>query len=448
MRVAEELRISYLWIDALCIIQDSHEDWEMESSQMADIFAFAYIHIAALASADAQSGLFRTRCPTSINAMSLQVNVKGEMPETYCAVLDHSHEMESAPLARRGWIFQEQTLSTRTLFFGRRFLSWECLECHLSEAYPTGVPWEKAQNLSTRLKFRHFSPKSAFGRMLATVSDYHLSSENTHSLPTHQEPDYRKHMWDGIVERYSRCELSRAEDKLVALTGIVQRFGRVFKDECFAGMWRKELPSSLLWSVPGDGVRPHQYRAPSWSWASVDGPVRPPVRTSRVTAEVASIKPNRRPSVYGLGESANMIVKGQIYKATLTPNKEAEDTYDLTFGEGPREVTVLSTLSIDVPEDGSDITAFQGTRSFFCLDVAETEYEYQSKTARLNKLSMNRLFKMFFRLEMQFEIPQSAIEGLLLKPTGTAPGQYRRVGVFQVGNYAMRFARAKRNLRV
>lgn len=449
IQVANELGIVYLWIDALCIIQDSPTDWEAESSQMADIYTYAYVHIAALASADAQSGLFRSRSPASINALSLQVNIKGEVPETYRAVLDDSYEREYAPLARRAWIFQEQTLSTRTLFFGQRFLSWECLECHLSEPYPHGVPWGKAQDSGTRLKFTHFSPKRAFGKILATVSEHYSPTEGTDSLPEQAEPGDRKHMWNAIVEQYTRCELTRAEDKLVALAGIVQRFGRVFKDECWAGMWRKELPSSLLWSVLGDGIRPLQYRAPSWSWASVDGPIKPPVRTSRVMAEVVSIKPNRRPSLYGVGESANMVVKGHLYKVNLTPNKEAEDTYDLTFGEGTRKVTVLATLTIDAPLNGVDYTGFQGTRSIFCLDVAETEHEYQSRTARLNKLSTNHLFRLFFRLELQFEIPQTAIEGLLLEPTASgAPGQYRRIGVFQVGNYAMKFARAKKNLRV
>jgi hypothetical protein len=48
------------------------------------------------------------------------------------------------------------------------------------------------------------------------------------------------------------------------------------KDEYLAGLWRKHLPSQLLWKIPSDHqtgplVLAKTYRAPSWSWASVDG---------------------------------------------------------------------------------------------------------------------------------------------------------------------------------
>jgi Heterokaryon incompatibility protein (HET) len=38
IQVLRCLNIKYLWIDALCIIQDSKEDWERESSRMLQVY--------------------------------------------------------------------------------------------------------------------------------------------------------------------------------------------------------------------------------------------------------------------------------------------------------------------------------------------------------------------------------------------------------------------------
>lgn len=37
INVTRWLAIRYLWIDAICIIQNSHEDWKIESAKMASI---------------------------------------------------------------------------------------------------------------------------------------------------------------------------------------------------------------------------------------------------------------------------------------------------------------------------------------------------------------------------------------------------------------------------
>ncbi|KAF8846947.1 hypothetical protein BDZ45DRAFT_755434 [Acephala macrosclerotiorum] len=47
-----------------------------------------------------------------------------------------------------------------------------------------------------------------------------------------------------------------------------------------AGMWRTELERNLLWSIDSTFRRPREYRAPSWSWASIDGRISIPKRRS------------------------------------------------------------------------------------------------------------------------------------------------------------------------
>lgn len=56
--ISREPGLRYMWIDSLCIIQDSDTDWQIESSKMADIYRHGYITIAAVASPDSKGGCF------------------------------------------------------------------------------------------------------------------------------------------------------------------------------------------------------------------------------------------------------------------------------------------------------------------------------------------------------------------------------------------------------
>ncbi|TVY64360.1 hypothetical protein LSUE1_G009325 [Lachnellula suecica] len=61
IRVTKALGLPYLWVDALCIIQDDHEDWSREAPLMHGVYRGSYINISATASADVSEGLFSIR---------------------------------------------------------------------------------------------------------------------------------------------------------------------------------------------------------------------------------------------------------------------------------------------------------------------------------------------------------------------------------------------------
>src|SRR3569833_3379054 len=63
IHLAELLGVQYVWIDALCIIQDSPTDWDLESSRMPGVYANSYINIAAAASGDSSAGYLKHSCP-------------------------------------------------------------------------------------------------------------------------------------------------------------------------------------------------------------------------------------------------------------------------------------------------------------------------------------------------------------------------------------------------
>jgi hypothetical protein len=84
-------------------------------------------------------------------------------------------------------------------------------------------------------------------------------------------------VWDQIVEYYSKRQLTNGEDKLVAVSALAKEMRLILNDEYLAGIWRKTLLLGLLWSIfmtdVLDTVRFPKYRAPSWSWASIDGKI-------------------------------------------------------------------------------------------------------------------------------------------------------------------------------
>lgn len=56
--ITRELQIRYLWIDSLCIIQDSPSDWTKHVSEMAHIYHNGVLTLAAGASSDDDGGFF------------------------------------------------------------------------------------------------------------------------------------------------------------------------------------------------------------------------------------------------------------------------------------------------------------------------------------------------------------------------------------------------------
>ncbi len=55
------LEIRYLWIDALCIVQDDEDDWVREAALMANVYGSAVLNIAAHTACDAQHGFLPSK---------------------------------------------------------------------------------------------------------------------------------------------------------------------------------------------------------------------------------------------------------------------------------------------------------------------------------------------------------------------------------------------------
>ena len=81
-------------------------------------------------------------------------------------------------------------------------------------------------------------------------------------------------VWFWTIHTYSLGVLTVASDKLVALSGMAQEFSTLIGGRYLAGIWETEICRQLGWAIMDSvATRPSTYRAPSWSWASIDGKV-------------------------------------------------------------------------------------------------------------------------------------------------------------------------------
>lgn len=132
IRFCLELDINFLWIDALCIIQDDVADWEIESAKMADIYQNAFITLAATRASSDRGGCFdevMQRVPqhtleSSLDGTARRIMVREKLTHWVMPPTQRSKDLH--PLLTRGWVFQERILSPRVLHFSSREMIWEC----------------------------------------------------------------------------------------------------------------------------------------------------------------------------------------------------------------------------------------------------------------------------------------------------------------------------------
>ncbi|KAI0505267.1 heterokaryon incompatibility protein-domain-containing protein [Xylaria bambusicola] len=239
--IARKLNLRYIWIDSLCIVQDSRSDWEAESAKMASIYKNAFITIAATASPDFQGGCFSK----SDADLCFQVKQSGVFDTVIAARMEVMGELpELYPLLTRGWVYQERMLSRRYLHCYRNELMLECREQRICEC-------------------GNHPGRDRYGEQLAAKSKYHDPGRNRLASS-----------WQKVVMNYSMLRLTKPSDKLPAIFGCAQDMGDPNRGRYLAGVWERTLGEDLLWIPRNYSTvsRPTKWRAPSWTWASIDTP--------------------------------------------------------------------------------------------------------------------------------------------------------------------------------
>lgn len=319
IQIIRSLGLRYIWIDSLCIVQDSPDDWGNEAARMSNVYRYGYINIAATGATNGSEGCHWDRSPDDIRPTIFAVawsHLENGQSWRYQVVPDPdfwARKLLNEPLNQRGWILQERILAPRVIHFGRAQLFWECRETIACETYWKGLPPSLRQNTFVDVKTldlgdapqderwpsRYTSdlemPQTMMHRLWDMVLRYarpvKLQEVNFYAA-LNDASVYRD--WTTIAELYSLGLLTMKQDKLVALSGIASVIvldkGRDTHDGYLAGLWHSSLPLHLLWitevytrnrsagpetctPIAYLDHQPGQYIAPSWSWASIEGKI-------------------------------------------------------------------------------------------------------------------------------------------------------------------------------
>ncbi|KAK1640964.1 heterokaryon incompatibility protein-domain-containing protein [Colletotrichum phormii] len=117
--LAHHLNIRHIWIDSLCILQDSSFDWKKESFRMDHVYSNSTCNIVAAHSEGSDGGLFAVRDPSVLETFVV-CSERTDIPSGEYTVWDHTsilNDYNRAPLYKRGWVFQERLLPKITLHF-------------------------------------------------------------------------------------------------------------------------------------------------------------------------------------------------------------------------------------------------------------------------------------------------------------------------------------------
>lgn len=307
--VCHSLNIRYLWIDAFCIIQDDDKDKATEISDMANVYRNSTLTIAASRAASAHEGFLGERSAALFTDQVYELAYQPKRAAGLGSIFTIFAQIDPEPLDTRGWTLQERLLSPRTIEFGSRQMRFIC------QSNPRGVTdgW--------RLWAEHNNARQD-NLENANV----LYAEFDALEPVLSGPDLTEvfDSWYRLIESYTYRHLSVPQDRILAVSGIAERYGRLLGDKYYAGHWRSSLARSLYWKAKDPSrPRPQVPQGPSWSWLSLDGPVEFPriSHADSLEPHVVDINAALRNEAHPYGaiftNDARLTVKARLNSAVL-----------------------------------------------------------------------------------------------------------------------------------
>ncbi|KAL9576181.1 MAG: hypothetical protein Q9212_007316 [Teloschistes hypoglaucus] len=529
--VTRKLGIRFLWIDSLCIIQNSSADWEEESEKMRYVYGDAFVTLAATASQDSMGGLFYGRDPALASPVKLSPKWKGTSSEDFVAIPQSLWvgAVSLAPLNQRAWALQERVLSPRVIHFGREQIYWECRSMDRCEMFPNALP-TTVNDLNSRFKGIDFDADGSLLRKIAENNNVRRSlfyvgrmrqvkarddsgerifSESKNSADNGKDEKHNAgegcedrdssmksgdmidscndltvndemernsgqgtttgnddglngyYIWSRLLEKYSRTKLTFEKDKLVAISSLAQLMETQLHDQYVLGLWKRILPSQLLWRVedycpqlldrlarllevcnkPVSGSReyfvasrPEAYRAPSWSWASIEGPIEAPrPETGGYLCHAEPVHTDRAPK--SNSEIPCLMVTGDLHRASAIHSSIWNVWYLLIKHRGMR---------VFKPQGSDDNTRAPVNYSKSNESTDEISVEHSVVATAYPDVELDEgevLCVPVLKSKQKRALRRDAfpswwkdterVSGLMLRPTDNQ-GVYTRVGVFDM----------------
>ncbi|VUC35453.1 unnamed protein product [Clonostachys rosea] len=403
---------------------------------MSDVYLNATLNIAATAATDGTQGLFNDRDSFEITPFQVHVDWQGNWygePKRpyrgwYYLALKAAFDINvrNAPLNTRGWVFQERTLSTRILHFSKQQIYWECMGLTSNEAFPEGFLRlsRGMASIEPRTFWSSDKVQNICRKPASTTEEIPRPGDTTGELltkPCLKSQERREYdQWRKYVADYTKCSLTNPRDKLIAIGGIASALAPWLKDENIAGCWRGSILGDLLWKRAFSGGTLGceslllYYRAPTWSWASIDGAIW------------YDNLPSSKPKKYHC-----TLVEATVLR--LAPGVVGGIDGDFIRIRGPLRVTTIEALESFELESGSwapAITWDMPTSHDNDLDQTHRQFTLMTRKGAIHAQE-SEVFMLPILNAPDILTGMDTMRGILLIRARGRKGQFFRVGHFE-----------------
>lgn len=271
--VTRSLGFRYIWIDAVCIIQDNREDWEKEAEHMGAIYFNAFVTVVALASSSCHQGFLErtTGLPIPFTS-SIDYSIQGTLQLKHVTFRGMNLlkslgwrtsdiDLSFSAWPTRAWTVQEMELSPRLIYFGPSRVWFSCVEREVVEPF----------TLTHNSNDKRSQPRLATDLLLFTSEDMELLYDE----------------WLALLDNFCFRKITKRSDRFPAISGMAKRIAEALDDVYLAGLWKGDFARGLLfiWVSEAQKLEQHvdlvapppvsgdEYLAPTWSPLVVTGHV-------------------------------------------------------------------------------------------------------------------------------------------------------------------------------
>ena len=347
VHVTASLGFKYLWVDAMCIIQDDPQDLTDQLAVMRKIYRGASITIVASQGTKSTDGFLDAR--ESFRPFALRAR-SDDVDQMEILVCPQATPLEQAHIFKRGWAFQEWLLSPRLITFGEVNVGLICLESHTPDG---GAADQRGHNF-------------------------------VHQRPEMLESKVHPQAWANMVLQYSNLDLTVCTDKLPAIGGLAEEYARSHPaGTYFAGLWEKDFIWQLLWRHQSvyKAQRSQTYSGPTWSWCSIQGALTsfprddPSALAIKCILEERHVELESERNPFGRVKTARIVLQGRVRKVQW----DGQRIQDAISDDG-----TCSTLLADIHSTRKEDQHFRFDPDFETVAEPET-FLYVVEIARMQE---------------------------------------------------------------
>lgn len=270
--ITRNLQIQFLWVDALCIIQegDKGKDWREQAQIMGLIYARSSVTLGAALTGDCTKSFHDE--PRRPVVMKTPFHERPQSPEGGSILFgiprfdfaeDFDEDVYGSALAKRAWVVQERIFSPWMIYFTSTQIYWECKSCF----------WAEDGRATTHLGYDGYRRAPA-----PLISVFNTLETGVEEGDSSLEKDFGIYQflstWSELIAEFSTPELTYPSDRLPAMAGMARLALLALPGEYLSGSWEYDLAKGLLWTAREYPICfPSKKVAPSWSWASTVSPV-------------------------------------------------------------------------------------------------------------------------------------------------------------------------------